>query len=73
MTKIIIDSASDFTQEEIKEFNLEPLYVSVIDTDDIESIYRDGLDIHLSFIWLNYCLGLILHGYTNAKRKVSKH
>ena len=51
MTRIIIDSASDFTQEEIKEFDLEALYVSVIDTDDVETILRDGLDIKRSDIY----------------------
>ena len=35
MTRIIIDSASDFMQEEIKEFDLEALYVSVFDTEDV--------------------------------------
>ena len=51
MTRIIIDSASDFTQEEIKEFDLEALYVSVFDTDDVETILRDGLDIKRSDIY----------------------
>lgn len=51
MTRIIIDSASDFTQEEIKNFNLEALYVSVFDTDDMEHVYRDGLDIKRSDIY----------------------
>lgn len=51
MTKIIIDSASDFTQEEIKEYNLEALYVNVSDTDEMETIYRDGLDIKRSDIY----------------------
>lgn len=51
MTRIIIDSASDFTQEEIKEFDLETLYVNVSDTDDMETILRDGLDIKRSEIY----------------------
>ena len=79
MTKIIIDSASDFTQEEIKEFNLEPLYVSVIDTDDIENIYRDGLDIKTSEIYKNMRNGKIyktsqinLNQYLEGFEKVCK-
>ena len=79
MTRIIIDSASDFTQEEIKEFNLEPLYVSVIDTDDIESIYRDGLDIKTSEIYKNMRNGKIyktsqinLNQYLEGFEKVCK-
>ncbi|WP_304017053.1 DegV family protein [Fenollaria timonensis] len=60
MTRIIIDSASDFTQEEIKEFDLEALYVSVFDTDDVETILRDGLDIKRSDIYKAMRKGKIL-------------
>lgn len=79
MTRIIIDSASDFTQEEIKNFNLEALYVSVFDTDDMEHVYRDGLDIKRSDIYKDMRSGKIyktsqinLNQYLEGFEKVCK-